>query len=30
MNADGFLVARYFEDFTYNSGATGNTRNYTT
>ena len=30
MNADGFLVARYFADFTYNTGSAGNTRNYTT
>jgi hypothetical protein len=28
MDADGFLVARYFQDFTYNTGANGQTRNY--
>ena len=30
MNSDGFLVARYFSDFTYGQGSAGNTRNYTT
>ncbi len=30
VNSDGFLVARYFSDFTYNVGSDGNTRNYTT
>ena len=30
INASGFLVARYFSDFTYNVGQDGNTRNYTT
>ena len=28
MNADGFLVARYFQDFTYNRGSDGQTRNW--
>lgn len=30
MDANGFLVARYFADFTYNVGQDGNVRNYTT
>ena len=29
MNADGFLVARYFAEYTYNSGSAGQTRNWT-
>ena len=29
MNSDGFLVARYFADFTYNAGSAGQTRNWT-
>ena len=28
MDADGFLVARYFQDFTYNTGSNGQTKNY--